>query len=94
MNIDKATAAKGLAKLEKLGYLRRIPDREDRRIRRLYLSDRGNELIPKIQESLFRVTEVCSAGLTPDELEELFYLLDKVEHSLSRYVDACMKTSS
>ena len=43
-DIDKATAAKGLAKLERRGYLRRIPDQDDRRIRRPYLSEAGEAL--------------------------------------------------
>ncbi|MDZ7795335.1 MAG: aminotransferase class V-fold PLP-dependent enzyme [Spirochaetia bacterium] len=46
-DIDKATAAKGLAKLEQQCYIR-------------------------------RVTEVCAAELTGEELEQLFSLLDKI----------------
>ena len=86
-DVDKATAAKGLAKLERRGYLRRIPDGDDRRIRRLYLSEAGEAVIPQIQASLRRVTEVCSTDLSPEELEQLFGLLDKVETSLGRYVE-------
>lgn len=84
--IDKATAAKGLAKLEQQGYIQRVPDKADRRVRRLYLTEKGKDIIPKVKESLARVTEVCSAELTQEELEQLFSLLDKVEHSLSTYI--------
>ena len=86
-DIDKATAAKGLAKLEQRGYLRRIPDRDDRRIRRLYLSEEGEAVMPQIEATLRRVTEVCSTDLSSEELEELFGLLDKVEASLGRYIE-------
>ena len=86
-DIDKATAAKGLAKLEQRGYLRRIPDQDDRRIRRLYLSESGEAVMPQIEATLRRVTEVCSTDLSAEELEELFGLLDKVEASLGRYVE-------
>ena len=86
-DIDKATAAKGLAKLEQRGYLRRIPDQDDRRIRRLYLSEAGEAVMPQIEATLRRVTEVCSTDLSAEELAELFGLLDKVEASLGRYIE-------
>ena len=87
IDVDKATAAKGLAKLEQRGYLRRIPDQDDRRIRRLYLSEAGEAVMPRIEATLRRVTEVCSTDLSAEELEELFGLLDKVETSLGRYIE-------
>ena len=86
-DVDKATVAKGLAKLEQRGYLRRIPDRDDRRIRRLYLSEAGEAVMPQIEATLRRVTEVCSTDLSSEELEELFGLLDKVEAALGRYIE-------
>ncbi len=86
-DIDKATAAKGVAKLERRGYLRRIPDQDDRRIRRLYLSEAGEAVIPQIEAVLRRVTEVCSTDLSSEELEQLFGFLDKVEASLGRYIE-------
>ena len=85
-DIDKATAAKGLAKLEQRGYLRRIPDQNDRRIRRLYLSEAGEAVMPQIEATLRHVTKVCATELSSEELEELFGLLDKVEASLGRYI--------
>lgn len=87
-DIDKATAAKGLARLEQQGYLQRIPDTEDRRVRRLYLNDAGRAIMPDIQATLQRVTEVCSADLSQAELDELFRLLDQVEAALGRYIGA------
>ena len=87
INIGKATAAKGLAKLERCGYLRRFPDRDDRRLRRLYLSETGEAVMPQIQATLRRVTAVCSADLSSEELEQLFDLLDKVEASLGSYIE-------
>ena len=91
-DIDKATAAKGLAKLEQQGYIERIADDEDRRIRRLYLTEKGKAIIPRVTEGLMKITEVCSAELTGEELEQLFALLDKVEHSLSGYIETRMSS--
>ncbi len=85
--VDKATVAKGLAHLEKLSLLRREADPDDRRLRHVYLTDAGSELMPVIIACLRNVTDTCSAGLTPDETDVLFSLLDKVEHALVDYIE-------
>ena len=60
--IDKATAAKGVAKLESIGYLKRVPDHHDGRVRRLHLTDVGKRVIPSVKAALRRVTEICAAN--------------------------------
>ena len=85
--IDKATAAKGVAKLESIGYLKRVPDHHDGRVRRLYLTDAGQRVIPSVQLALRRVTEICATNLTESEIAELFGLLDRVEDAVSNYVE-------
>ena len=84
--LDKATTAKGVAKLESLGYLTRVADRADGRVRHLYLTDSGERLIPSIHTALRRVTEICAADLTEAELDQLFGLLDRVEGAVSAYL--------
>ena len=83
---DKATVTKGVAKLESLGYVSRVVDSHDARIRRLHLTDAGRRIIPSVHAALRRVTEICAADLTSEELEELFELLDHVENAISSYV--------
>ena len=84
--VDKATVAKGVAKLESLGYVSRVVDSHDGRIRRLQLTDAGRRIIPSVHAALRRVTEICAADLTNAELQELFELLDRVENAISTYV--------
>lgn len=86
--IDKATAAKGLARLESLGYLSRVPDTGDRRIRRLYLTKAGERIIPSVYATLRHVTGICSVNLDTGELDRLFALLDRVEGALSAHIAA------
>lgn len=87
-DIDKATAAKGLAKLERLGYVQRKPAPDDRRVRQLYLTEAGQAVMPHIRDTLRHVTEVCAQDLSAGELDELFRLLGKVEASLGRYIES------
>lgn len=85
--IDKATVAKSVAKLESLGYLSRVPDDQDGRIRRLYVTDAGQRVMPAVQSALRHVTEICTTNLTESEIAQLFDLLDRVEDAVSNYVE-------
>ncbi|MFW5797993.1 MAG: MarR family winged helix-turn-helix transcriptional regulator [Spirochaetota bacterium] len=84
--IDKGTAARGVAELESAGYVRREPDAGDRRARRLYLTCAGERLIPTVYASLRHVTDICAADLSRQELDELFTLLDRVEAAASAHI--------
>jgi len=86
--VDKATVAKGLAKLESQGYLARVRDTRDRRVRRLRLTDAGESIIPTVYETLRHVTEICTADLNDQEVETLFSLLDRVEEALTAHINA------
>lgn len=84
--VDKATVAKGIARLEAAGYLTRLPDHQDRRVRRLYLTDAGERVMPEVFAALRLVTDICTAGLTPEETATLFSLLDRVEAAVAAHI--------
>jgi DNA-binding MarR family transcriptional regulator len=84
--INKGTAARGVAELEAAGYVRREPDAEDRRARRLYLTENGVRLIPAVYATLRHVTDICATDLSANELEELFTLLDRVEAAATAHI--------
>ncbi len=44
--------------------------------------------MPTIYSTLRRVTEICAADLSGDELSALHTLLDTVESSVDRYIAA------
>lgn len=46
--LDKTTITRSLAKLESLGYIERKADKEDRRIKRVYLSEEGEQILPQV----------------------------------------------
>jgi DNA-binding MarR family transcriptional regulator len=75
---NKATIARAIARLERGGYVRRVVDPENRRAVRLYLTQKGNEIIPIIL-ALDRdwETEVCR-DLSDDEQNALRKLLMRI----------------
>ena len=47
---DKSVIARHLASLESNGYIHRKPDSKDRRVQKLYLTAKAEELLPRIRE--------------------------------------------
>lgn len=86
LDVDKATCARAVMKLERHGYLRREQDSGDLRLHHLYLTEQGHLVMPRIKATMRSVTEICGSELTPPEREELVRLLDKVVDSTGTWV--------
>ncbi|MGO4549143.1 MarR family winged helix-turn-helix transcriptional regulator [Paenibacillus sp. 2TAB23] len=82
--IDKTTTAKAIAKLEAEGYVRREADTTDKRYQQLYLTESGQDVVPKVQEALDRVKTRTRMGIADEEYDRLINLLSIVLHNLSR----------
>ena len=48
-HLDKGTIARAVRKLEDAGYIRRIPDPENRRAVRLFLTGKGDQAVPVLR---------------------------------------------
>ena len=73
--INKSNVARQLAVLEEGGYVSRRPGEEDRRVMRVYPTERALAALPRIQEIMDRWEAAVSAGLSPLEREKLSALL-------------------
>ncbi len=76
LGIDKSGIARKCRRLEDLGYIRREQSKEDRRQNMLYLTDKGNELLPIIRELLSNWREKVTAGMNESDQKELLRLLE------------------
>ena len=68
LNIDKATTAKALSKLEKHDYICRLKDKKDNRCYNIFLSEKGNDYLPELKGHLQEITKVLSKGMTQEEI--------------------------
>ena len=66
--IDKATTAKAIKKLSRLGYLRSEQDETDRRSYKLYLTDKGTAILPEVRRIMRNTMEVLSRGLEEEQI--------------------------
>ena len=81
MRVTKQALNYLLGELERLGYLERHPDPDDRRARRITLTDRGKALIPVIRDAVSEVEREWAETLGTqrfDQLRELLYELNVV----------------
>ncbi len=78
LHTAKTSVRDSLKKLIQHGYIVRTPDKNDKRIHQLALTDEGKKLIPVFQELLSRCNERALKSLTPYEKITLLGLLDKL----------------
>ena len=85
--INKSNVARQAAVLEEKGFLTRVPSVTDKRIMELHPTSKTLELLPEISGTL-KCWESCITGdLTPQELEQLAALLEKMKTRASNYMD-------
>jgi DNA-binding MarR family transcriptional regulator len=67
-----------LGELERLGYLTRAPDPDDRRSRRIGLTDRGEAVRQMIRATVAEIETELAAELGPESLDQLRELLTRL----------------
>ncbi len=85
LNLSKATATRSITALEKEGYIFREKDTDDRRIYRVFISDKGRELLPVINDALYEWNRILLSQFSDEEEETFRKLLDKAKDTLMEY---------
>lgn len=78
LHMDKSTTARALEKLERAGYVRKEPGKNDLRCKRVFLTGRAREIEPAIRQILRRWTDILSADLSPEEFRQTLDLLQRM----------------
>lgn len=69
VRIEQATMAKTLQRMERDGLVRCVPDPEDRRRIRVYLTDRAKSLKPHLMAAGRDVNDAATSGLSDRDIE-------------------------
>lgn len=85
--INKSNVARQLAALEQNGFVRREPDAKDRRVMRVYPTERAMEVYPYIQQVLADWRHYLTEDFTDEEREQLDSLLERVLEKAAAYAD-------
>lgn len=81
-DIRRSTVTNTLQLLEKNGYLTRVSVEEDARLKKIQLTEKGIGIHEILRESIFKVEQGLNNIYTEEELQQLFYLLDKLHVAL------------
>jgi DNA-binding MarR family transcriptional regulator len=83
LDIEPITLVRLLDRLETAGWVERRPDPEDRRVRRLFLTQTARPLMEQFQKLAAATRETALSGLSEGERGQLTALLLKVRGNLS-----------
>lgn len=87
LKIDKGTTARAIAKLEKEGYVERKVFSVDKRIKKLYLTDKAYVFESKLFSILLGWTNVLTKDLSLEEQEFALKLLNKMALNAENFLD-------
>jgi MarR family transcriptional regulator for hemolysin len=82
VRLEGATITHHIDRLEELGLVRRVPDPDDRRVRRLELTSEGTALLAKLRGSAREFEAKAFAGLSAKALTELGKVLARIGANL------------
>ena len=78
LGLDTSTLTRNIQKLEKLGFVRRKQDRNDKRILTVYLTDRGQEKVEGMEDSLLDLNFLMMKYVDLDDQENIAEMLEKL----------------
>jgi len=87
IGVEPPTISKMLQRLEENGFVRRCPDRDDGRVTRVYLTEKGRKVRTKVVELWCSLEETMLAQLTETERTLLRRLLLQVHSNLVESIE-------
>jgi DNA-binding MarR family transcriptional regulator len=81
LHLDKTTVTHQLTRLEEQGYIRREASEEDGRCRRIYPTEKGEAIYPRVHAAFRDFTAAILAGLSPEDAAELERLTAVLRHN-------------
>ena len=85
LSMDKTTTARAIKELVELGYVTKEHDSQDKRFYRLSLTTKGKDVVPKLERTLKRWTEVLGTGFTESESQLALDLLKKMAENAAAF---------
>lgn len=84
IKVDKTTISHAIKKLEKDGFIEKRQDENNKKIKRLYISEKGKESYDFIKRENDYSNKIALKGLSQKEAEEIEKLLKKVRENISK----------
>lgn len=86
LDVGKVTVGGLIDRLEAAGYVRRVPDKVDRRAKRIVVTPQGRDILDQMVTVGRGLNEVILAGLAPAEIEAAERALEVMKDNIRRAV--------
>ncbi|MEH7347309.1 MarR family winged helix-turn-helix transcriptional regulator [Gottfriedia acidiceleris] len=84
IKVDRTTAARAIKKLEMNGFIEKKEDKENKKIKKLFATEKGESVYPFIKRENDYSNVVALEGLSEIEVETIFNLLQKVRKNVEK----------
>ncbi|AFI30746.1 MarR family transcriptional regulator [Bacillus sp. JS] len=84
IKVDRTTAARAIKKLEMQGFIQKLPDEQNKKIKKLFPTEKGKKVYPLLRREGEHSTEVALSGFTYEEKETISALLHRVRKNVER----------
>jgi len=82
IKVDRTTAARAIKKLELHGFIEKKDDELNKKIKKLYPTEKGNQVYPFLQREGEHSNRVALSGFSKAETETLMNLLQRVRKNI------------
>ncbi|MCY9136550.1 MarR family transcriptional regulator [Bacillus atrophaeus] len=82
IKVDRTTAARAIKKLEMNGFIEKVDDEHNKKIKKLFPTEKGKDVFPVIKRENDHSNSVALAGFSEKEAETIFYLLHRIRKNI------------
>ncbi|MGE5629696.1 MAG: MarR family winged helix-turn-helix transcriptional regulator [Caulobacteraceae bacterium] len=91
LKIDKGTTAKVIKQLEKGGYITRETSSTDKRLKRIYLTQKALEIKPIIQKTFIGWNKALWNGFTEEEKKLTIGMIERIAENAIKKIENSME---
>ncbi len=84
LNVKPSTVTVMINRMEKAGLVKRVQDKNDLRVSKVYLEQKGMNLKDEIEEIGRKVSEETFKGFSEDEKEMMITFLNRINENLEK----------
>ncbi|WP_202078949.1 MarR family winged helix-turn-helix transcriptional regulator [Caldalkalibacillus salinus] len=84
IKVDRTTAARAIKKLEINGFIEKKEDKHNKKIKKLFPTEKGNNVYPFIKKENDYSNSVALDGFSEKEAETIFNLLQRVRKNIEK----------
>ncbi|MEC1290445.1 MarR family transcriptional regulator [Bacillus mojavensis] len=82
IKVDRTTAARAIKKLEMNGFIKKMDDEHNKKIKKLFPTEKGKDVFPVIKRENDHSNSVALAGFSEKEAETIFHLLQRIRKNV------------